>query len=305
MSESRAFCVARVVLDVFLASLGAIGIYLFKLFGSKFLHKSGFHCSDETLAYPYKPSTIPSAINGSVGVIVPALIIVADHFVKAKRIFIRLDKAVVVKTLGKIFPVLIVFLAGCSLQHIVTDIGKYQIGRLRPHFFDVCRPQFEINGEILDCSSEKVLPYKLIEFFNCTNQKYSASRQKEARISFPSGHSSFAFFAMTFAFIYVHFRLPLKFASFCGSIPRPVIQFGCLWWAWLVCISRLFDNKHHTSDIIAGAVIGVVVAVFFAIVVLGLHKEDEQPFKESRTESVPVNADSADWGAIEDKTISY
>ena len=121
MSERRAFCVARVVLDVFLASLGAIGIYLFKLFGSKFLHKSGFHCSDETLAYPYKPSTIPSAINGSVGVIVPALIIVADHFVKAKRIFIRLDKAVVVKTLGKIFPVLIVFLAGTIGNWTIFD----------------------------------------------------------------------------------------------------------------------------------------------------------------------------------------
>ena len=96
--------------------------------------------------------------------------------------------------------------------------------------------------------------------------------------------------------------IPCTSSPLCNRLKHPLLPFST---GRLVCISRLFDNKHHTSDIIAGAVIGVVVAVFFAIVVLGLHKEDEQPFKESRTESVPVNADSADWGAIEDKTISY
>jgi hypothetical protein len=101
MPASRVFYLGRLVLDLCLASVGAIGIYLYRLFGPKILQKSGFHCSDETLAYPYKSSTIPSSINGSVGVVIPALIIIVDHFVKAKKKFIRLDKEVVIKTLDK------------------------------------------------------------------------------------------------------------------------------------------------------------------------------------------------------------
>lgn len=30
-----------------------------------------------------------------------------------------------------------VFLFGCACQQLTTDVAKYTIGRLRPHFFDV------------------------------------------------------------------------------------------------------------------------------------------------------------------------
>ena len=112
MAESRKLLLTRVLLDVFLASLGAIGIFLYSKLGRHVLTQTGFHCGDETLAYPYKSSTISSAVNGFVGVVVPASIVVADHFVKAKKQFVRLDKDVVCKTLGTLFPVLITFLAG-------------------------------------------------------------------------------------------------------------------------------------------------------------------------------------------------
>ena len=118
MSESRAVGVVGKVIDVFLALLGPIGIYLYNVFGSNILHKSGFHCSDESLSYPYKSSTIHAWLNGAVGVCIPTIIIVADHFVKAKRKSInnniRLDKEAVGKTLEKLFPILVVFVAGNS-----------------------------------------------------------------------------------------------------------------------------------------------------------------------------------------------
>ena len=63
-----------------------------------------------------------------------------------------------------------------------------------------------------------------------------------------------------------------------------------------VCISRLFDNKHHFSDIISGALIGVVVAVFFTVVALGLHQPQVDKAKE---ESVESNQTPAEWGTIE------
>lgn len=30
-----------------------------------------------------------------------------------------------------------IFLFGCACQQLTTDVAKYTVGRLRPHFFDV------------------------------------------------------------------------------------------------------------------------------------------------------------------------
>lgn len=38
-----------------------------------------------------------------------------------------------------------VFCFGAACSQLITDIGKYSIGRLRPHFFDICQPD-------VDCS---------------------------------------------------------------------------------------------------------------------------------------------------------
>lgn len=32
------------------------------------------------------------------------------------------------------------FVFGAVVEHLTTDIGKYSIGRLRPHFLSVCKP---------------------------------------------------------------------------------------------------------------------------------------------------------------------
>ena len=40
------------------------------------------------------------------------------------------------------FFVIGVFLFGCAVQQTITNIGKYSIGRLRPHFIDVCKPNW-------------------------------------------------------------------------------------------------------------------------------------------------------------------
>ena len=34
------------------------------------------------------------------------------------------------------------FLLGAACQQTIVNIGKYSIGRLRPHFFDVCKPDY-------------------------------------------------------------------------------------------------------------------------------------------------------------------
>lgn len=62
---------------------------------------------------------------------------------------------------------------GAAATTLTTDIAKYTIGRLRPHFFDVCKPS-------TNCS----LPenqHRYIEEFWCTNLEASSRMLKEVR----------------------------------------------------------------------------------------------------------------------------
>ena len=52
------------------------------------------------------------------------------------------------------------FCFGAVLQNLITDIGKYEVGRLRPHFFSVCNIDFSK----VNCSAG------YIEDFTCENE---------------------------------------------------------------------------------------------------------------------------------------
>lgn len=80
------------------------------------------------------------------------------------------------------------FLFGAACQQLTTDIGKYTIGRLRPHFLDVCKPN--INCE------DVINKTKYIEDFICTGER--PKKFGDSRLSFPSGHSSLSFYCMVY-----------------------------------------------------------------------------------------------------------
>lgn len=93
-----------------------------------------------------------------------------------------------------------VFGFGAACSQLTTDIAKYTIGRLRPHFFDVCKPDINCN--------DPNLKFTYIKTFNC-HQK-SERLLKEMRLSFPSGHSSFSAYCMCFLIVSKSKLLPLK-----------------------------------------------------------------------------------------------
>lgn len=120
------------------------------------------------------------------------------------------------------------FVFGAALSQSLTDIAKYTIGRLRPHFLSVCKPHWSL----VDCSSGYIqnftctgdphvtnegrrvkrtsfsdvlmqyhfvlssalfdLEYKIMQF---TNNDVQSSTY---RLSFYSGHSSFSMYCMLF-----------------------------------------------------------------------------------------------------------
>ena len=64
---------------------------------------------------------------------------------------------------------------------------------------------------------------------------------------------------MVFVIIYLEARLgrPKR----CNFI-KSSIQLTAFIIAWFTCMSRVSDFKHHHTDVIAGAVIGLTVAFF-------------------------------------------
>lgn len=60
---------------------------------------------------------------------------------------------------ARIYKAVGTFLFGAAMSQSLTDIAKYSIGRLRPHFLDVCKPDWSK----INCSTGQY-----IEDFVCT-----------------------------------------------------------------------------------------------------------------------------------------
>lgn len=48
-----------------------------------------------------------------------------------------------------------VFIFGCAISQSFTDIAKVSVGRMRPHFLDVCKPDFST----INCSLGYITDY--------------------------------------------------------------------------------------------------------------------------------------------------
>ncbi|RZC38678.1 PAP2 domain containing protein [Asbolus verrucosus] len=147
------------------------------------------------------------------------------------------------------YYVILVFAFGMACSQLMTDIMKYTVGRLRPHFITICAPN-------INCS----LPAKQHIYhidFNCTsNYKNDARLMKEMRLSFPSGHSSFSMFTMLYFAIYLQRRMDWD-----GSkLLKHTLQFLAVLAAVFVAMTRISDYKHHWSDVLSGLAIGTITA---------------------------------------------
>ena len=228
----------------------------------------GFFCDDERIKYPFLPSTIPT-----VGLVFFALIPLAfiigltilEHFIY-KYAHLRLQTQLpttplhvkihliyreikVPYGLWKTMLTLYAFFTGIFITLLVTNVVKFSVGELRPHFIDICKPNFtEI--ECRDSYGYSVY----VTNYTCygTDTKYI----REARLSFPSGHASFIVYAMVFLIFFFELK---------PYIPRGIRSAVTLFFAIvgiLVAVTRLYDYKHHPNDLIGGSIIGFVSAIF-------------------------------------------
>ncbi|XP_063366935.1 putative phosphatidate phosphatase [Cydia amplana] len=247
--DEPSICVLRkLVLDGFLIAGLTVCLFAMKLLWEPF--SRGFFCDDESLKYPYHDNTVTTPMLRLFGLGLPFLVILVCEWIILRK------EPSDTKVFGLSIPTwirglyctVVAFGLGALFVELATEIAKHVIGRLRPHFFDLCRPS-------IDCSlAEWRGRYVLPSEYYCTG---NSSQIDDMRKSFLSGHSSFAAYTMVFVALYLERRMTWRGTR----VLRHSLQFSALMISWFTALSRVSDYKHHWSDVLAGYSLGVVFAI--------------------------------------------
>ncbi|OXB82122.1 UNVERIFIED_CONTAM: hypothetical protein H355_009001 [Colinus virginianus] len=220
-------------------------------------YQRGFYCDDDSIRYPLKSmETINDAVLCAAGILIAILAIITGelyriHYLKEKsHSFIQNPYvAALYKQVG-------CFVFGCAISQSFTDIAKVSVGRLRPHFLEVC----DLDFSTINCSKGVY-----IQNYTCRGND---SKVQEARKSFFSGHASFSLYTMLYLVFYLQARFTWKGAR----LLRPLLQFTLIMMAFYTGLSRVSDHKHHPTDVLAGFAQGALVAYCVVFYVSDLFK---------------------------------
>lgn len=273
-----------IFLDLFCLIVAALPFLIIETNRIQPYHR-GFYCKDESIRYPSKSGeTINDAVLSAAGILISILAIIVGEFFRIYYLKERSYSFIQNPYVSALYKQVGCFIFGCAISQSFTDIAKVSIGRLRPHFIEVCDPDFtQIN-----CS----VPGLYIQDYKCRGLE---SKVTEARKSFFSGHASFSMYTM----LYLVFYLQSRFTWRGARLLRPLLQFTLLMMAFYTGLSRVSDHKHHPSDVLAGFVQGAVVAYCIVFFVSDLFKA---PKKTSVTPP-PVKKDSLSPVDIIDRNI--
>ncbi|XP_012148191.1 wunen isoform X1 [Megachile rotundata] len=262
MDRSSKLILRKMIIDIVCMLIVGIPILLFYFFGKPY--KRGFFCNDESLYHPFHTSTVTSGMLYVVGLLLPIFTMLIGEYFYARHCNIDSTKILfgynIPPWIWNAYEKIGVFGFGAAVNVLSTDVAKYTIGRLRPHFMTLCMPN--VNCSLIENQ------HRYIENYTC-DESVSKSLLKDIRLSFPSGHSSFSAYTMIYLALYLQLRMTSK-----GSkLLRHSLQLVCLLMAWFTALSRISDYKHHWSDVLAGSTLGTIVALLVANCVADLFKE--------------------------------
>ncbi|XP_031173550.1 phospholipid phosphatase 1 isoform X2 [Sander lucioperca] len=260
--------------------------------------RRGFFCNDDSIKYPLKEDTISYELLG--GVMIPFTIFTII-FGECLSVYLKRikSKSPFGSYISCVYKAIGTFLFGAAMSQSLTDIAKYSIGRLRPHFLDVCKPDWKL----VNCSSGDY-----IEDFTCTGDAKMVNEGRSfpelsgnvpthpsllwvahcaftrvwctiidiswspitalRQLSFYSGHSSFSMYCMLFLALYLQARLQAEWAR----LLRPTLQFFLIAASVYTGLSRVSDYKHHWSDVLTGLLQGALMAILVVFCVSDFFK---------------------------------
>ncbi|XP_047997072.1 putative phosphatidate phosphatase [Leguminivora glycinivorella] len=238
-----------IVLDFFILCCLASPLLYFQFWSKPEL--GGFFPDDQSLNLPYKQQTVPEVVLAPVGFLLVIATILIVEYVRDKKGWSVGEKFLCDHLIpGWVWISYItigIFTYGAVVQQVTSEILKQIIGRLRPHFIDVCRPVYNV--------SDPANANGFIQVYSCTDP--NDSRVKELSLSFPSAHASFAMYVAVFYMIYL--QLKCKWRG--SKLLRHAVQFLTFLAALYVGLSRVVEHFHHRDDVAVGFVIGAVAAI--------------------------------------------
>ncbi|XP_063894118.1 putative phosphatidate phosphatase [Helicoverpa armigera] len=246
----------KIILDFFVLACASFPLLALILWVTPF--QRGFFITDPSIRLPYKEQMISVGTLAGIGfafMVATILIIEIVRDRQGKGIGEKfLSGCVVPGWVWESYHAIGVFTFGAACQQLTSDLAKYVIGRLRPHFYEVCNPSFNLNA------TANALGY--IQVYTCTGT--DDAKIKEARLSFPSSHASFAMYCAIFFVFYVQVK-----GKWRGSkLLRHGVQYAVVLGAWYVGLTRVVDHMHHWSDVAVGFLIGAVYACIVFVYVL-------------------------------------
>lgn len=234
-------------------------------------YQRGFFCDDDSIRLPYKTPSVPVWLLLLYCLLLPAISFsfgehcrltnpktASEQISKYEANEKRMARLLIRCTFFQGY-----FLIALMATLIFTSMAKFPVGRLRPHFIDLCKPS--INNQTDFCvQPTNEHAYVDVRDYTCTGG--TAFQIAEARLSFFSGHSSFAMCTAIFISIYLHARLGPLFRY---VVIVPLLQIAVLSSAMLIAYSRIQDHMHHWSDVLIGMTTGSSVASFVAFNIVG------------------------------------
>ncbi|KAM9458610.1 phospholipid phosphatase 3-like isoform 1-T1 [Salvelinus alpinus] len=229
-------------------------------------YRRGFYCNDESIKYMAKHGdTISDAVLSAAGILITILSIVIGESYRIHYLNEGSKSFVGNPYISALYKQVGVFIFGCAVSQSFTDIAKVSVGRMRPHFLDVCKPDWST----INCSLGYITDYQ------CHGPE---SKVQEARKSFFSGHASFSMYTM----LYLVFYLQSRFTWRGARLLRPLTQFTLIMMSFYTGLSRVSDHKHHPTDVLAGFAQGALVSYCIVFFVSDLFKP------RGRSSALPV-----------------
>lgn len=229
----------------------------------------GFYCDDEAIKYPLKLSeTISDTVLCIAGILITVVAIAFSESYRIRCLKEKTKSFVSNPYVSVIYKQVGCFLFGCAVSQSLTDLAKVAVGRLRPNFLSVCKPDFTK----INCSRG------YIEIYECNG---TDSAVTEGRKSFYSGHASFAMYAL----LYLAFYLEARFTWKGARLLRPLLQALLIMMAIYTGLTRISDYRHHPSDVLVGFLQGAIIAYWIAFHISDMFKLKRKVTKESNISS--------------------
>lgn len=203
-----------------------------------------------TTAYPLRKEIIPIWLAAFLASVIPIAIMLAMQI--RIRSFWDFNNAVI----GLLYSLI----TAAVFQVFI----KWLIGGLRPHFLEVCRPDLTLATaapSTVGVGSNAALNGQGFNGIYYTREICTGDPKEinDSLESMPSGHSTAAFAGLVFLSLYLNAKLKL-FSNYHPAMWKLAAVYMPILGACLIAGALTIDEFHHWYDLLAGAIIGTIMA---------------------------------------------